>query len=179
MIHGLLVVAFSAFTLATPFTDERGFLLDGYGFAVLCLLVGGQLVLQALESRRFARGWGVLLAIGVHAIGASIAFGILAALALPYALFWSVVSFLMVEGALLAIGLLWSPVYRMWGILMGSCMFAAALIMTIAWLADPEHSFDIPDAGMGIGGLLYGFAVFVAALQARAASHRHAPVRGA
>jgi len=172
MVHGLIVVAFSVFTLLTPLSDERGFLIDGYGFALLCLIVGWQISIQAIQSRRFARGWWVLLAAGLHAVAASIAFWILCLLALPYALLWSIVSFLLLEGAILAIGLLWSPVYRMWGILMGTCMLAAALIMMFAWLADPGRSFDIPDAAMGVGGLLYGFAVFVAALQARAASHR-------
>lgn len=171
MIHGLLAVAFGIITLATPFTGERGFLLDGYAFAVLCVLAGGQIAIQAYQSRHVARGWGMLLAIGLHSVAAGIAFGILTAMGLPYGLFWSVVSFLIVEGALLAIGLLHSTVYRMWGILMGSCMVASAVIMMVAWLADSEHSFDIPDTGMGIAGLLYGIAVFVAALQARAASY--------
>jgi len=174
MIHGLLAVAFGIFTLATPLTDEAGFLLDGRAFAVLCLLTGAQVAVQALQARHFATGWWVLLIVGVHAMGAGVAFWTVSSLALPYALFWSIVSFLMLEGTILAIGLLWSPVYRMWGLLMGCCMFAAALIMMFAWLADPQHSFDIPDAGMGIAGLLYGFAVFVAAMQARALSHRQA-----
>ena len=172
MVHGLIVVAFSAFTLLTPLSDERGFLIDGYAFALLCAIVGWQISFQAIRSRRFARGWWVLLAAGLHAVAAAIAFWVLCALALPYALLWSIVSFMLLEGVILAIGLLWSPVYRMWGILMGVCLLIAALIMMFAWLADPGRSFDVPDAAMGVGGLLYGFAMFVAALQARAAAHR-------
>jgi len=169
LLHGVLVAVFGVVALATPFDGAGGYLVDGFVFGVLCFVVGWQIVIQAWQSRTFARGWGVLFAVGVHAAGAAVAFCVLAVLGMPYALFWSVIGFLMVEGCLLAIGLLWSPLYRMWGILMGTCLFLAALIMMIAWLADPSHSFDIPDTGMGIASLLYGCAVFVAALQARAA----------
>ncbi len=172
VIHGLLGVAFGIFTLATPYSDTSSFLLDGCAFALFLFLSGTQVAIQAILSRGFGRGWGVLLAAGVHAAAAGIVLWTIAMLALPYAHFWSGVSFLLVEGLLLMLGLLRSPAYRLWGLLMGSCMIVAAALMTAAWLPDPEHSFDVPDLGMGIAGLLYGMAVFVAALQVRAAYYR-------
>lgn len=174
MVHGLMVMVFGVITLATPLSDEHGFLIDTGWLAALCMLVGVQAALQATTSPTFAQGWWVLFAIGMHCFGAGIAFAILTGLALPYALFWSIVSFLSVNGLLLAIGLAWSPVYRMWGVLMGTCLIIAAAMLTAAWLLDPSHSFDIPDAGMGIAALLYGSAVFVAAMQARVVSLRSA-----
>lgn len=175
--HGVLAIAFGLFTLATPFTDASGFLLDGYAFAALCLVAGAQTIPLARQARPFDRHWIVLLAIGLHAMGAAIAFCLLSALQLPYGLFWSIVSFLMLQGVVLAVGLLRSAMFRMWGLLTGSCMFAGAVILMVTWLADPEHSFDIPDAGMGIAGVMYGIAVFVAALQARGAYYRQGQVR--
>ncbi len=172
VIHGALALAFGIFTLVTPFSDEPGFLVDGHAFALLAFIGGIQVSLQAILSRPFATGWIVLLVAGLHAVVAGVITWAFASAGMPTTLFWCVFGFLILEGALLLFGLLRSPVFRMWGILMGSCMMAAAVIMSVAWLADPEHSYDIPDAGMGVSGLLYGVAVLVAALQARTVYYR-------
>lgn len=173
-LHGLLAIAFGVFTLLTPFTDEPGYLIDAHAFAILALLAGAELGILGFLSRG-TRGWVVLLVAGAHAAAASVLFWVLAALGQAHALLWSSFGFLVVEGALLLVGLLRSSSYRLWGILLGACLMAAAAIMLTSWLADPEHSFDLPDAAMGVAALLYGVAVFVAALQARGTGLGGAP----
>lgn len=176
VLHGSLATAFGIFVLLTPFSGESGFVVDAVAFATLALVCGILIVIQALGLRGFDR-WPMYLAIGVHSIVAGIVIGIVGGLGLGAATFWCVVSFFLVEGLMLLVGLRRSPVLRLWGGLMGSCMIAASVILTLAWLADPNHSYDIPDAGLGISGLLYGVAVLVGALQARTAFYRSGQTR--
>ena len=171
LIHGLLAIAYGMVVLGTPFADEAGFLVDGVAMATLSLLAGAQVAIQGVLSRP-EPGWGVLLVAGLHAMAAGVAFAVLAALGLRTALFWSIASFLVVEGLVLILGLWPAPVYRLWGVLLGGCMIVSAATLAALWLATPGHPYDIPDAGLGICGLLYGFAALVAALQVRAAQYR-------
>jgi len=173
-IHGVLASAFGLFALLTPSSDAAGFLIDGRAFATLMLLCGGIIVAQALGART-TPGWQMFLAIGIHALAAGVVMWIVASLGLAVALYWCILGFFVVEGLLLVIGLWRSPVFRLWGALMGACMITASTIMTVAWLADPHHSYDIPSTGLGISCLFYGVAIFVAAILARATAFRAEP----
>jgi uncharacterized membrane protein HdeD (DUF308 family) len=175
-LHGALAIAFGAFTLLTPSGNAAGFLLDGRTFATLMLLSGPLIILQAVGARGTS-GWQMFLVIGIHALLAGVALWIIASLGLAAALYWSVLSFFIVEGLLLVIGLWRSPVFRLWGALMGACMITSSTIMTVAWLADPDHSYDIPSTGLGISCLFYGVAILVAAILSRSAALRAAPER--
>jgi len=116
----------------------------------------------------------MLLVAGLHAIAASGVFALLILLRQPIPLFWSFVGFLLLEGVLLVLGLVGSPLYRVWGLLMGLCVDIAAIVLLVLWLLAPKD-YDIQDIASGASSALYGIALIVAAIQVRALA-REAPV---
>ncbi len=106
LIQGGLAVVFGVLVFATPPDSVSGYLVDCAAYAALVLIEGILAMSQALVFRGAGAGWVMFLIIALHAVAASIVFGVLIALRMPTSFFWSSMGFLLLEGVLLVIGLM-------------------------------------------------------------------------
>lgn len=166
VIHGVIVAAWGVFALVSPVSGVSGWLLDGTAYGIMLVLAGSQLVAQGLTWRRHGPGWIGMLLAGVVALCAAILCITAGALGNADALFWIVIAFFAVEGAVFIAGTYGVPAYRYWGILMGGIVYLALIVMVVLRLTI-DVDFDVVDPVWAALALLYGIAMISASLQVR------------
>ncbi|OJX63388.1 MAG: hypothetical protein BGO95_00555 [Micrococcales bacterium 73-13] len=166
IIHGAIIAAWGAFALISPIADAPGWIFDGVGYAITILIGGVQLAIQGWSGRRLGPGWLGLVLAGLVGMLFGVACFVAAGFGDADGLFWVVIVFLLVDGAVVVAGTVRDPVYRFWGILMGGIIEFAAVVLLVVYFVFPGD-FNVIDPVFGSIGLLYGIAVIVGALQVR------------
>lgn len=166
VIHGSVVGAWGLFVLISPARGAAGWILDGIAYGVMLVLAGTQLVIQGLAWRRYGPGWlGIFLG-GIVGILFAAACFVAAALGSADGMFWVVIVFLTVEGAVFIAGMFRGLVFRNCGVLMGGIVYLSLVVMLVLRFTI-DRDFEILDPVWGALGLLYGIATIAAAVQVR------------
>jgi len=167
LLHGGIVVCWAVFEVVSPMRGAAGWRLDGLVFGAMILVAGAVLMAQGVVLRGLGRGRAALIASGANAF----VFAAPHLLAYLYGtadtMFWVIVVYLVIEGALFWLGFSVAPPLRTWGLLMGLVVAAGVALLLVVYAAFGEARWDALDLAFGFMGLVYSIAVGVGALQVR------------
>lgn len=168
LLRGILAVAFGAIALFAPLVAFDALVLV---FGVYAIVDGVMEIVHGVATRKAAKAWGWMIFAGVVSVIAGVValmLPFIAGVVLGLLVLWTIVAYNFVHGVMVIAASAKFERGRVWGIIAGVVSILFSVLLGILLLVTPQGALFGLVFAVGIYAIVFGVALAVAAVSARA-----------